>query len=61
MNVFRLTPDYAGLTVSVDIWDVGDIASSNGFVRINVNDLVRCTCCPKPPAILSAWSSASVS
>ena len=38
MKLFRLTPDYAGLTVSVDIWDVGDIASSNGFVRININD-----------------------
>ena len=38
MQLFRLTPDYAGLTVSVDLWDPGDIASSNGFVRININD-----------------------
>jgi hypothetical protein len=38
MNLFELTPDYAGLTVSVDIWDVGDIASSGGFVRINILD-----------------------
>jgi hypothetical protein len=38
MNLFRLTPDYAGLTVGVDIWDVGDISSTNGFVRINILD-----------------------
>lgn len=38
MNLFQLTPDYAGLTVSIDIWDVGDISSSNGFVRINILD-----------------------
>ncbi|MDQ6712901.1 MAG: hypothetical protein M3Z28_06880, partial [Candidatus Dormibacteraeota bacterium] len=38
MQLFRLTPDYAGLTVSVDLWDPGDIASSTGFVRININD-----------------------
>jgi hypothetical protein len=38
MDLFRLTPDYAGLTVSVDIWDVGDIASTSGFVRINILD-----------------------
>jgi hypothetical protein len=38
MQLFQLTPDYAGLTVSVDIWDVGDISSSTGFVRINILD-----------------------
>ncbi len=38
MNLFQLTPDYAGLTVSIDIWDVGDISSSNGFVQINILD-----------------------
>jgi hypothetical protein len=38
MNLFQLTPDYAGLTVSIDIWDVGDISSSSGFVRINILD-----------------------
>ena len=38
MDLFRLTPDYAGLTISVDIWDVGDIASTSGFVRINILD-----------------------
>src|SRR5207302_6175996 len=38
MQLFRLTPDYAGLTVSVDLWDPGDIASTSGFVRININD-----------------------
>jgi hypothetical protein len=38
MNLFQLTPDYAGLTVSVDIWDVGDISSTSGFVRINILD-----------------------
>jgi hypothetical protein len=38
MQLVRLTPDYAGLTISVDIWDVGDIASSNGYVAINILD-----------------------
>jgi hypothetical protein len=38
MNLFELTPDYAGLTVSVDIWDVGDISSTNGKVTINILD-----------------------
>ena len=38
MNLFQLTPDYAGLTVSIDIWDVGDISSTTGFVRINILD-----------------------
>ena len=38
MQLFRLTPDYAGLTVSVDLWDPGDVASTSGFVRININD-----------------------
>ena len=38
MQLFRLTPDYAGLTISVDLWDPGDIASTNGYVQININD-----------------------
>jgi hypothetical protein len=38
MNLFELTPDYAGLTVSVDIWDVGDISSTNGKVTIKILD-----------------------
>ena len=38
MQLFRLTPDYAGLTVAVDLWDPGDIASTSGFVRINIDD-----------------------
>jgi hypothetical protein len=38
MNLFALPPDYAGLTISIDIWDVGDIASRGGFVRINILD-----------------------
>jgi len=38
MNLFSLTPDYAGLTVAIDIYDVGDIASSNGLVTINIPD-----------------------
>jgi len=36
--IFLLTPDYAGLTVTIDIWDVGDITSTTGFVRINILD-----------------------
>jgi hypothetical protein len=38
MDLFRLTPDYAGLTVSIDIWDIGDIASSTGYVAVNILD-----------------------
>jgi hypothetical protein len=38
MPLFQLTPDYAGLTVSIDIWDVGDISSSSGQVIINILD-----------------------
>jgi len=38
MNLFQLTPDYAGLTVGIDIYDVGDISSSNGRVVINILD-----------------------
>jgi hypothetical protein len=37
-SLFQLPPDYAGLTVTIDIWDVGDILSSTGFVRINILD-----------------------
>jgi hypothetical protein len=38
MNLFRLTRDYAGLTVTVDLWDVGDLFSTTGTVAINVLD-----------------------
>ena len=38
MSLFELSPDYAGLIVSVDIWDVGDISSTNGRVVINILD-----------------------
>ena len=38
MNLFELTPDYAGLTVAIDIFDVGDISSSSGKVVINILD-----------------------
>jgi hypothetical protein len=38
LPLFQLTPDYAGLTVSIDIWDVGDISSTTGSVRINILD-----------------------
>jgi len=27
MSLFQLTPDYAGLTVAIDIFDVGDISA----------------------------------
>ena len=36
MDLFKLTRDYAGLTVTIDLWDVGDISSSNGSVAINI-------------------------
>jgi hypothetical protein len=38
MSLFQLTPDYAGLTVAIDIYDVGDISSSSGKVVINILD-----------------------
>jgi hypothetical protein len=38
MSLFALTPDYAGLTVAIDIFDVGDISSSSGKVVINILD-----------------------
>jgi hypothetical protein len=38
MSLFSLTPDYAGLTVAIDIFDVGDISSSSGKVVINILD-----------------------
>jgi hypothetical protein len=37
-SIFELPPDYAGLTVTIDLWDVGDISSTTGFVRINILD-----------------------
>jgi hypothetical protein len=37
-SLFQLTPDYAGLTVTIDLWDVGDISSTSGTVRINILD-----------------------
>jgi len=36
--LFELPPDYAGLTISIDLFDVGDIWSSTGFVGINILD-----------------------
>jgi len=38
MSLFQLPPDYAGLTVNIDIFDVGDVGSSNGYVKINILD-----------------------
>jgi hypothetical protein len=36
--LFELPPDYAGLTISIDLFDVGDIWSPTGFVGINILD-----------------------
>lgn len=41
MNLFQLTRDYAGLTVTIDLWDVGDLFSSTGTVAINILDPSR--------------------
>jgi hypothetical protein len=38
MDLFRLTRDYAGLTVTIDLWDVGDLSSTDGRVDINILD-----------------------
>ena len=36
MSLFELPPDYAGKTIMVDLWDVGDVSSTNGYVGINI-------------------------
>ena len=36
MNLFQLPRDYAGLTVTIDLWDPGDVFSTSGFVALNV-------------------------
>jgi hypothetical protein len=38
MDLFQLPRDYAGLTVTIDLWDVGDIFSTSGSVAINILD-----------------------
>jgi hypothetical protein len=38
LDLFRLTSDYAGQTITIDLWDVGDVTSANGFVGINILD-----------------------
>jgi hypothetical protein len=38
MPLFQLPPDYAGLTISVDFYDVGDMWSASGRVRMNILD-----------------------
>jgi hypothetical protein len=38
IKLFQLRPEYAGLTVNVDIYDPGDISSSNGTVQLNILD-----------------------
>ncbi|MDQ6883776.1 MAG: hypothetical protein M3077_05995 [Candidatus Dormibacteraeota bacterium] len=38
IKLFQLRPEYAGLTVNIDIYDPGDIASSNGTVILNILD-----------------------
>src|SRR5256886_11022776 len=36
MNLFQLPRDYAGLTVTIDLWDPGDVFSTSGFVALNI-------------------------
>ena len=38
IKLFQLRPEYAGLTVNIDIYDPGDIASTNGTVVLNILD-----------------------
>ena len=38
IKLFQLRPEYAGLTVNVDIYDPGDISSTSGTVRLNLLD-----------------------
>src|SRR5438105_1739340 len=38
IKLFELGPEYAGLTVDIDIYDPGDISSSNGKVVLNILD-----------------------
>jgi hypothetical protein len=38
IKLFELGPEYAGLTVDIDIYDPGDLSSSNGKVVLNILD-----------------------
>jgi hypothetical protein len=38
IKLFQLRPEYAGLTVNVDIYDPGDISSTSGTVQLNILD-----------------------
>jgi hypothetical protein len=38
IKLFQLGPEYAGLTVNIDIYDPGDIASAGGRVVLNILD-----------------------
>jgi hypothetical protein len=38
IKLFQLGPEYAGLTVNIDIYDPGDISSSSGKVVLNILD-----------------------
>ena len=38
IKLFQLRPEYAGLTVNIDIYDPGDISSSSGTVVLNILD-----------------------
>jgi len=38
IKLFQLGPEYAGLTVAIDIYDPGDIASTSGKVVLNILD-----------------------
>lgn len=38
VKLFQLRPEYAGLTVNIDIFDPGDLSSTNGKVILNILD-----------------------
>jgi hypothetical protein len=38
IKLFQLRPEYAGLTVNIDIYDPGDISSTSGTVTLNILD-----------------------
>jgi hypothetical protein len=38
IKLFQLRPEYAGLTVNIDIYDPGDLSSTNGRVILNILD-----------------------
>jgi hypothetical protein len=53
--IFQLPPTYAGKTVSVDVFDPGDLGSGTGNVDINILDPTGAIVAATPPATVSVF------